>query len=96
MRMTYAIALATSLFAIPAMGHVVIQTPNGDAARHQEQADRDRAAARANHDQARAEAERGNYGAAAEAQRNAHQDWHASRQQEHRADEGSGAVVIGR
>lgn len=96
MRMTYAIAVAASLFAAPAMGQVVIQTPNGDSARHQERADQDRNAAGAEHEQARSEADRGNYGAAADAQRDARHDSHAANQQEHRADEGSSAVVIGR
>jgi hypothetical protein len=93
--MTYAIALAASLFAVPVMGQVIIQTPNGDSSRHQAQADRDRDAARAENERARSEAARGNYGAAADAQRDARHDWHANRQ-EHRADESSGGVVIGR
>jgi len=96
MRVTYAIALAASLFAAPAMAQVIIQTPNGDSARHQERADQDRAAARAEHQQAQADAAMGNYGAAAEAQRDARHDWHAANRQEHRADESAGAVVIGR
>ncbi len=96
MRMTYAIAVAASLLAAPAMGQVIIQTPNGDSARHQEQADQDRSAAHAEHEQARTDAAMGNYGAAAQAQAGARQDWHAANRQEHRADEGTGAVVIGR
>jgi hypothetical protein len=96
LRMTYAIAIAASLFAAPAMGQVVIQTPNGDSAHHQERADQDRNAARAEHEQAQSEADRGNYGAAAEAQRDARHDSHAANRQEHRTDQGSGGVVIGR
>lgn len=95
MRMTYAIALAASLLAVPAMGQVTIQAPNSDSARHQAQADRDRDAAHAEHEQARSEAHRGNYDGAAEAQRDARHDSHAADRQEHRADEGSGRVVIG-
>ena len=96
MRMTYAIALAASLFAVPAMAQVTIETPNSDSARHEDRADQDRNAARAEHNQARSEADRGNYGAAAEAQRDARHDAHAANRQEDRADEGSGRVVIGR
>ena len=43
MRSTYAIALGAFLVAAPAMGQVIIQTPNGDATRHEEQAQQDRA-----------------------------------------------------
>lgn len=96
MRTAYIVAFAASLFATPAMAQVIIQTPNGDASRHQMQADQDRSAARAEHQQAQIDAANGNYGAAAEAQRDAHQDWHAARRQDERANDGSGAVVIGR
>ncbi len=92
----YAIAIAASLFAAPAMGQVVIHTPNGDSARHQERADQDRNAATEEHNEARSEAARGNYGAAAEAQRDAQHDWHSANRHERRADEDSGGVVIGR
>lgn len=96
MRTVYVIAFAASLLATPAMGQVIIQTPNGDASRHEWQANQDRNAARAEHQQAQMDAARGNYGAAAEAQRDAHRDWHAAHRQNERARENSGAVVIGR
>jgi hypothetical protein len=96
MRTVYTVAFAASLLATPAMAQVIIQTPNPNAAQHQMQADQDRSAARAEHEQARMDAANGNYGAAAEAQRDARQDWHAARRQDERANESSGAVVIGR
>ena len=95
MRTAYIVAFAASLLAAPAMAQVVIQTPNPDAPRHQVQADQDRSAARAEHQQAQVDAANGNYGAAAEAQRDAHQDWHAAHRQDERANEGSSAVIIG-
>lgn len=96
MRSAYVAAFAASLLAAPAMGQVIIQTPNPNAAQHQMQADQDRNAARAEHQQAQMDAAMGNYGAAAQAQSDARQDWHAARRQEDRANEGSSAVVIGR
>ncbi len=96
MRTTYAIALATFLAAGPAMAQVVIETPNPAAAYHQEQANQDRAAARAEHRDAQAQAAVGNYGAAAQEQAQARQDWHAANRQEDRAQSSSGAIVIGR
>jgi hypothetical protein len=97
MRTLYATAFAASLFAVPAMGQVVIQTPNPYATQHQMQADQDRQAAHAEHQQAQMDAAAGNYGAAAQAQSDARQDMHAARRQEDRATDSSGAaVVIGR
>jgi hypothetical protein len=96
MRTAYIVAFAASLFAVPAMGQVVIETPNPNAAQHQMQADQDRSAARAEHQQAQMDAAMGNYGAAAQAQSDARQDWHAARRQDERANDSSGAVVIGR
>ena len=43
MRSIYAIAFGAFLVAAPAMGQVIIQTPNGDATRHEQQAQQDRA-----------------------------------------------------
>jgi hypothetical protein len=96
MRSTYAIAFATLLMATPAMSQVIIQTPNGDAARHEDRAQQDRWEAR----QARQEAERraamGDYRGAAEADREARRDWHDAGRQRDRAQQDSGGVIIGR
>ena len=46
--------------------------------------------------QARRRAAVGDYAGAAEAQRDAHRDWHAARRQDERARDESGAVIIGR
>jgi hypothetical protein len=97
MRTAYAVALAASLLAAPAMGQVIIQTPGGDAAAHQAAADQHRANARAEHQAAEMNAAVGNYGAAADNQAAARHDWHAANRQENRAAEDSGStVVIGR
>jgi hypothetical protein len=96
MRSSYAIALTALLVAAPAMGQVIIQTPNGDAARHEERAEQDRANAHMERQEAEQRAAIGDYGGAAAAQRESRADWHAARRQEHRAHEESGAVVIGR
>ena len=47
MRTFSAIALAASLYAVPAMSQVIFQVPDGDAARHEQRAQQDRANARA-------------------------------------------------
>jgi hypothetical protein len=98
MRTPYALAIAASLLAAPAMGQVVIQTPNGDASRHAAQAEQDRAAARQEHQRAQWDASRGDYEGAAEAQRDARHDWHAARHQDYRAqqDSSGSTVIIGR
>jgi hypothetical protein len=96
MRRIYPFAFAASLFAAPVMAQVIVQTPNSDSAYHQQRAAQDRAAAHAEHQQAQMDAAMGNYAGAAQAQREAHHDWHAARRQDERAAEDSGAVVIGR
>lgn len=96
MRTQIAIALAASLIAAPAMGQVILQVPNGDASAHAAQAEQYRADAHAAHQQARMDAATGNYDAAAEAQHQAHRDWHAANRQDDAARDSSGAVIIGR
>jgi hypothetical protein len=95
MRTFSAIALAASLYAVPAMSQVIFQVPDGDAARHEERAQQDRANARAEHREAQMDAAMGNYGAAAEEQRDARHDWQAARRQEERARDDS-TIIIGR
>ncbi len=96
MRSTYIVAITALLAGSPAMGQVIIQTPNPDAARHEQRATRDRADAQWEHQEAQRRAAVGDYRGAAEAQRDAHRDWRdAHRQQDHARDE-SGAVIIGR
>jgi len=96
MRTTYAIAFAALLAAGPAMGQVIIQTPNGASAYHEQQANQDRAQAHWEHEQAQRQAAIGNYRGAAEAQAQAREDWHAAHRQENRAQAESGGIVIGR
>jgi hypothetical protein len=96
MRTFSAIALAASLYAVPAMSQVIFQVPDNDAARHEQRAQQDRSDARAEHRQAQMDAAMGNYGAAAEEQRDARRDWHAARRQEERARDDSSTVIIGR
>jgi hypothetical protein len=96
MRSTYIVAITALLAGSPAMGQVIIQTPNPDAARHEQRATQDRADAQWEHQEAQRRAAVGDYQGAAEAQRDAHRDWRdAHRQQDHARDE-SGAVIIGR
>ena len=96
MRSTYAVAIAALLAAGPAMSQVIIQTPDPDAARHEQRADQDRANAHFEQQEAQRRAAMGDYHGAAEAQRDAHHDWRDAQRNDHRADEGAGAVVIGR
>ena len=96
MRTFSAIALAASLYAIPAMSQVIFQVPDGDAAHHEQRAQQDRANARAEHREAQMDAAMGNYGAAAEEQRDARHDWQAARRQEERARDDSSIVILGR
>ncbi len=96
MRSIYAFAFATSLCATPVMAQVIIQTPNSDAAYHDQRAAQDRAEAHAAHRQAQRDAAMGDYAGAAQAQREARHDWHAARRQEDRATQDSGPVVITR
>ena len=96
MRSIYATAFAAMLAAGPAMGQVVIQTQNPDAARHEQRAAQDRADARWEHQEAQRRAAMGDYAGAAEAQRDARRDWHSAHRQEERARDESSAVIIGR
>jgi hypothetical protein len=96
MRTFSAIALAASLYAIPAMSQVIFQVPDSDAARHEQRAQQDRADARAEHRQAQMDAATGNYGAAAQEQRDARHDWRAARNQEERARDDSSIGILGR
>ena len=96
MRSTYAVAIAAMLAAAPAMGQVIIQTPDPDAARHEQRADQDRANAQWEHQEAQRRAAIGDYRGAADARRDAHHDWRDAQHHEHRAEDGSSAVLIGR
>jgi hypothetical protein len=96
MRSSYAIAFATILMAAPAMGQVIIQTPNGDSAQHEQRAQQDRWDARQERQEAERRAAMGDYRGAAEADREAHRDWHDARRQDNRARDDSGALIIGR
>jgi len=96
MRSTYAIAFGALLFAAPAMGQVIIQTPNGDAAQHEQRAQQDRADAHWERQEAQRRAAVGDYHGAAEADREAHRDWHDARRQDNRAQDSQGGFVIGR
>jgi hypothetical protein len=96
MRSACAIAFGTFLAAAPAMGQVIIQSPNGDAARHEQRANQDRNDAHWERQEAQRRAAVGDYHGAAEAQREAHRDWHDARRQEHRAQDTEGGYVVGR
>jgi hypothetical protein len=96
MRSTCAIAFATFLMATPAMSQVIIQTPNGDAGRHEERAQRDRWEARQERQEAERRAAMGDYRGAAEADSEARRNWRDARRQQDRAQEDSGGVIIGR
>jgi hypothetical protein len=96
MRTFSAIALAASLYAVPAMSQVIFQVPDSDAARHEQRAQRDRADARAEHREAQMDAAMGNYGAAAQDQREARRDWHDAQRQDDRARGDSTTVILGR
>jgi len=97
MRTTYAIAFATFIAAAPAMGQVIIQAPDSDAARHQQRAQQDRWDARQERREAERRAAIGDYHGAAEAEREAHRDWRDARRHEERArDESGSSIIIGR
>jgi hypothetical protein len=96
MRSTYAIAFGAFLIAAPAMGQVIYQTPNNDAARSEYRAQQDRADAHQAKQEAQRRAAVGDYHGAAEADREAHRDWRDARRQEHRAQDDQGGYVIGR
>lgn len=94
MRTGYAAVMASLLASAPAMAQMVIGGDN-DSARHEYQADQDRAAGRQEMGQARANAARGDYAAAARDQQAAHQDWHAAHHERHDADRDSnGGVTV--
>jgi len=95
MRIGYALAVAAFLAASPAMAQLSITSGNDDAAHHQYNADRDRAAGRANMEASHQEAAMGNYGNAARDREAAHEDWHAAHRQDHAAnrDANSGVTV---
>jgi hypothetical protein len=96
MRSIYAIAFGAFLVAAPAMGQVIIQTPNGDATRHEQQVQQDRADAHWARQEAQHRAAVGDYRGAAEADREAHRDWHDARRQDSRAQDEQGGYVVGR
>ena len=96
MRSIYATALGAFLVAAPAMGQVVYQAPNGEAMRHEERAQQDRADAHAARQEAQRRAAIGDYHGAAEAQRDAHRDWRDAHRQENRAATEPGGVIVGR
>jgi hypothetical protein len=95
MRISYAVAVAAFLAGTPAMAQVIVSGGDHDSARHEAQADRDRAAGRQNMEAAHQEAAMGNYGAAARDQAAGRQDLHASHHQQRDADRDShGGVVV--
>jgi len=98
MRSTYAIAFAAILAAAPAMGQVIVQTPNPDAAVQEQRAQQDRADAHMARDEAQRRADVGDYRGAAEADRDAHRDWHDAKRSEHHAEDAPavGGVIISR
>jgi hypothetical protein len=96
MRTVSALAVAAILAASPATAQVIIQTPNGDSARHEYRAEQDRSDARMERQEAQRRAAVGDYQGAAEADRDAHRDWRDAHRQQYRAQQDSGGVIIGR
>ena len=99
MRMFTAFATAAFLAASPCMAQVVIAPGGGDAARHEEHADRQEHATQRDNYKAREDAATGNYGAAAHEQAKARDHQMEARHQERRADHdstGGVKVEIGR
>ena len=96
MRIAYAVALTALLGAGPALGQVVIQTPNYDSRRHENRAMQDRSNAQMERQEAQRRAAMGDYQGAAEAQRDARRDWHDATRQDERAREDTGGGVISR
>ena len=96
MRIGYAMAVAAFLAAAPAMAQVSITTGNDDSARHEYNAQQDRAAGHANMQAAHQEAAMGNYGNAERDREAAHEDWHAAHHQDHAADRdaNNGGVTV--
>jgi hypothetical protein len=94
MRQALAYSLAAFLMASPAMAQVVIGG-NNDSARHEQNAQQDRTDARQDHADAQRDAAMGNYGDAAHAQREAHNEWrNAHRQQSDTNQDGNGGVKV--
>jgi hypothetical protein len=87
MRSTYTIAFGAFLIAAPTMGKVIIQTQNGDAAQHEQQANQDRADAHWAKQEGERRAAVGDYRGAAEADQEAQRDWRDARRQEHRSQD---------
>src|SRR5262249_43151448 len=83
MRTVYAFGLAAFLAGSPAMAQVIIGGGDNDAARHEAQAQQDRADAHQDMNQARRDAAMGNYGAAAQEQHDARSDWRQAHHQQH-------------
>jgi len=95
MRIGYVMAVAACLAAAPAMAQVTITNGNDAAQWHQSNADRDRAAGRANIEASHQEAAMGNYSAAARDRYAAHEDWHAAHHQQYDADrDGNSGVTV--
>jgi hypothetical protein len=93
MRTAYAFGLAAFLAVSPAMAQVIIGSGDNDAARHDAQAQQDRADAHQDMNQARRDAAVGYYGAAAQEQRDARSDWRRARREQHDADRDSNGGV---
>jgi hypothetical protein len=93
MRTAYAFGLAAFLAVSPAMAQVIIGGGDNDAARHDAQAQRDRADAHQDMNQARRDAAVGNYGAAAREQHDARSDWREAHHEQHDADRDSNGGV---
>ena len=96
MRSYLAVVFAACWRLSPAMGQVIIETPNHDAARHEQHAMQDRPDAQRGAAGSPDAGCRGDYRGAADAQRDAQRDWRDAHRQQDRAQDGSGAVVIGR
>jgi len=95
MRFGYAITVAAFLAATPAMAQLTVTNGNDEAAHHQYNADRDRAAGRADMEASHQEAAMGNYGSAQRDREAAHEDWHAAHHEEHHADrDANGGVTV--
>lgn len=94
MRSTIAIGFAAILMAAPAMGQVIIQTPDPNAAMHEQRAQQDRADARMERQEAQRRADMGDYVGAAQAARDARADRQDARRQQDRADDAPATGVI--
>jgi hypothetical protein len=83
MRFGYAVALAAFFAAAPAVAQLTVTNGNDESARHEYNANQDRAAGRQNMEAAHQEAAMGNYRSAARDQQAAHEDWHAAHHQQY-------------